>query len=105
MTLPSPLHQTPESGLSIWLRHRHRVFIVAAAAIVAVVVTWLADPTADTLALRDVDGDVIGTDARPAAAPDERVHAGGFIDHSVVETRGLADDPDTTGASIGNLFP
>ena len=105
MPLPSSLHQTPASGLSVWLRHRHRVFIVAAAALVAVVVTWLADPTAETLALRGGDGDAIETDALPAVARDERLNAGGFIDHSVVETKGLADDPDMTGASIGNLFP
>jgi hypothetical protein len=104
MSTPNPvLSPTPGAGgLSVWIRYRRHwlLSLVAAAAIVAVV-ALVAAPSATA---PPVPGEVVADDRR-YASPVRTSERASLIDHSVIESKSLLDEPDMTGASIGAYAP
>jgi hypothetical protein len=107
---------TAPGGWSGWIRHRSRwaLPIVAGAAFVvaATLLTRQAgsalppgtesDPALLHPTMVDASTDI---SALPATGAGKAAGAAHFIDHSVVESKSLVDEPDMTGASIGLYGP
>jgi len=97
------LHTAPGSGcVSAWIRDRLPwllalvavAAIAAASALVTVPARMASDPPSKA------DGD-----EAPDVAPERSTERALLIDHSVVESKSLLDEPDMTGASIGTYAP
>jgi len=103
-------------GLSSWIHHRSRWTLSIVAAVAFVVAVSVLTRRADSAppAGTEVDAAVLhpptvdaSTDlsALPATGAGKAAGAAHFIDHSIVESKSLAGEPDMTGASIGVYGP
>jgi hypothetical protein len=103
MSTPNPvLDPTPGSGrVPAWIRDRaHWLVALVALAAIAAVSALSGGPT--RVASQPAE---LGGDDERLVLPDTATQGTPRIDHSVVESKSLLDEPDMIGASIGTYAP
>jgi hypothetical protein len=100
MSTPNPVLDPTPGRVPAWIRDRsHWLVAVAAVAVIAAVLALAAGPR-----MASEPAEVGGVDERHAV-PGMATESPPRIDHSVVESKSLLDEPDMIGASIGTYAP
>lgn len=101
MSTPNPVLDPAPGRVPAWIRDRSH-WLVALAAVAAITAVFALAPGPTRMPSEPAE---IASDDGRHAMQSMATQAAPLIDHSVVESKSLLDEPDMTGASIGAYGP